>query len=71
MKLTTMPAVEERFDRFEVTVNGQPADVLAARVSAMPFNCGWPGHQRPLDQTEMSGFVLVQSNEPVEICAAV
>lgn len=71
MKLVSMPAAEERFGRFAVSVNGRPADVLAARVSAMPFNCGWPGHQRPLDQTEMAGFVLCQSNAPVEVCAAV
>ena len=71
MKLVSLPASEARFGRFTVTVNGLPADVAAARVSAMPFNCSWPGHQRPLDQTELAGFVLIQSDDPVEICAAV
>jgi len=71
MKIAALPAAEALCDRFTVTINGQPAPVSAARVSAMIFNCGWPGHQRPLDQTEIAGFVRCESNEPVEFCVEV
>lgn len=65
------PAAEARCARYSVTLNGQPVDVLAARVSAMPFNRPWPGHQRPLDQTEIAGFVCCESDGPLEVCVTV
>ena len=71
MKIAALPLTEALCERFTVTLNGQPAPVAAARVSAMIFNCGWPGHQRPLDQTEIAGFVRCESNGPVEVCATV
>lgn len=70
-RLISQPAEEARCARYKVAFNGQAADVLAARVSAMPFNWGWPGYQRPLDQTEIAGFVQVQSDGPVEVCVTV
>lgn len=39
-----------------VTFDGAPVKVEAMRVSAMPFNRYWPGHQRPLDQTKTAYF---------------
>ena len=71
MRIAELPAGEARFERFAVTMNGMEAPVSAARVSAMNFNCVWPGHQRPLDQTEIAGFVRCESNGPVEVCAAI
>ncbi|MBR2950988.1 MAG: hypothetical protein IKC46_14220 [Lachnospiraceae bacterium] len=71
MKIAALPKTEALCERFTVTLNGQPAPVAAARVSAMNYNWGWPGHQRPLDQTEIAGFVRCESNEPVEVCAVV
>ena len=56
MKIAPLPANEPRMDRFAVTLDGQPAPVSAARVSAVIYNTEWPGHQRPLDQTETAGF---------------
>lgn len=65
MKISPVPSAEKLCDRFSVSLNGESAPVSAARVSAMIFNCGWPGHQRPLDQTEICGFVRAESNESV------
>lgn len=42
---------------FAVKVDGHPIPVHQARVSAVPFNRVWPGHQRPIDQTELASFV--------------
>ena len=61
---------EALFDRVRVFVNGVQAAVQCCRVSAMPFNRFWPGHQRTLDQTELAGFVsmdMSESGEPAYI----
>lgn len=71
MKVVSMPETEARCERYTVTMGGEPADVLAARVSAVPFNCVWPGQQRPLDQTEIAGFVCCESDGPVNVCVTV
>ena len=47
---------------YEVQINGQPCAVRACRVSAMPFNRIWPGHQRPLDQTELASYISFESD---------
>lgn len=71
MKITSIPVTEELFDRFTVTMNGAAVPVSAARVSAEIYNTEWPGCQRPLDQTEMAGFVRCESDEPVNVCVTV
>ncbi|MBQ9544605.1 MAG: hypothetical protein IJV00_05720 [Clostridia bacterium] len=38
----------------------------SARVSAMPFNCRWPGHQRCLNQTETINFISLETDEALE-----
>ncbi len=50
---------------YTVRVNGEPVFLDHARVSAMPFNRRWPGHQRPLDQTELVNFLSLATDEPV------
>ena len=50
---------------FTVRVNGQPAELDTARVSAMPFNRRWPGHQRSKDQSELVSFISLSADEPV------
>ena len=67
MKIAPVPISEKMCERFSVTLNGECAPVSAARVSAMIFNCGWPGHQRSLDQTEIAGFVRAESNDCVKV----
>ncbi|MBR3927822.1 MAG: hypothetical protein IKJ65_02330 [Clostridia bacterium] len=37
----------------------------------MIFNRGWPGRQRPLDQTEIAGFVRMESNGEVFLTVTV
>ena len=50
---------------YRVWVNGTEAPLNAARVSSVPFNRRWPGHQRQLDQTEPADFLLMESTGPV------
>ena len=52
---------------FAVSVNGQAAPVRVARVSAVPFNCRWPGHQRPFSQSEPAWFVGFAMDEPAAL----
>lgn len=52
---------------YSVSVNGQPCEVRACRVSAMPFGRPWTGQQRPLEQTELASYVFFESDGPVEL----
>ena len=56
VKITNIPQEEMVSELYEIKLNGTPAKANFARVSAMPFNCTWPGHQRPLEQTEEAAF---------------
>ncbi len=56
IKLHNLPDNENKASLYSVTVNEQPIDCAFARVSAMPFNTPWPGHQRDLSQTEKAAF---------------
>ena len=42
-------SVEPACCDYRVTVNGKEVTTNTARVSAMPFNRRWPGHQRQID----------------------
>ncbi len=50
---------------YRVCINGREVTTNTARVSAVPFNRRWPGHQRPLDQTEAIQFVSLKADEPL------
>jgi polygalacturonase len=50
------PAGVESSPDFTLKVNGETVFVYQARVSAVPLNQVWPGHQRSLDQTEIASF---------------
>jgi hypothetical protein len=52
---------------YKAKVNGLDCEVYTARVSAMPFNRWWPGHQRPLDQTELAAIMSFQADEKVTL----
>jgi len=65
LKITNIPQGETISELYEIRLNGTPAKANFARVSAMPFNCNWPNHQRPLDQTEEAAFINFAMSEPV------
>ncbi len=67
LKIYPIPAPEIPSDEYAITVNGQKAEAYRARVSRIPFNCVWPGHQRPMSQSEISSFVYFDTDEAVEI----
>lgn len=62
-----VPAGEPVFEGYTVSVNGTPAALYTARVSAIPFNRSWPGYQRPLEQTEIAPVLSLDMTEPVRI----
>ena len=51
---------------YEVKINGAKAELNTARVSRVPFNRRWPGHQRGLEQTELINFLSLSFDEPVK-----
>lgn len=42
---------------YRVFVNDTATEVKTVRVSRFPYNRHWPGYQRSLEQTELTGFV--------------
>jgi len=69
VKLSQIPKGEiPSKDYYTVTINGETADIYQCRVSAIPFNTVWPGHQRPINQTEMASFVYFSMDEIDSVC---
>lgn len=62
-----MPIDEPKSADFQVKANGQEVPCMTARVSAMPFNRGWPGHERSIKQSELASFVVFDMDEAVEL----
>lgn len=63
LKIHSLPEGEKKSALFGVCVNGIPVVPEFARVSAMPFNTPWPGHQRDLAQTEEAAFISFEGDE--------
>lgn len=67
VRVPHFPDTEADNELYEVYVDGLPLQVLPARVSAIPFNIWWPGHQRPVDQTEKAGFVSFEADGEITV----
>ncbi len=55
--IPSIPESEPLSGDFLFTADGKTVPVRKVRVSAMPFNTWWPGHQRPENQTEWASYV--------------
>ncbi len=65
MAYKVYPVLENDFQDYSVKINGKEVPLDRARVSKVPFNRRWPGHQRPLDQTEEINFLSLSLSEPL------
>ena len=65
VKITHIPAGEQKGTDFQIKLDGIVAESYVARVSAMPFNRTWPGQQRPLEQTELASILSFTMDAPV------
>ena len=61
------PDDELLWSKAAIYVDGVITNLYPARVSAVPFNRFWPGHQRSLDQTEIAAFTSFEMDTPVQV----
>lgn len=55
---------QDRFTGFAaISINSMEAFPYKVRVSAIPFNIWWRGHQRPVEQTEYAAAISFESDE--------
>ena len=52
---------------YKVYVNGEEIPVYTCRISSYPFNTWWPGHQRPVNQSEIVSYVNLITDEEIRI----
>ncbi len=62
-----LPEGEEVYDGYHLHIDGQPVDVYKCRVAAKYLLAGWPGQQRPLEQTELAGFAYWGMKKSVKV----
>ena len=60
--LTKTALYEKHYD---IKINGISVQPDTARVSRVPYNRRWPGHQRDKSQTELVNFLSLSFDEPV------
>ncbi len=61
------PVGEEERKEYMLEVEGVKIPLHEARVSAIPFNRRWPGHQRPIEQSELIAFASFTIDGPVDV----
>lgn len=64
-KIYPVTQTENKCEDYSIKINGISVSPDTARVSAVPFNRRWPGHQRGLEQTELINFVSLEADEPL------
>ena len=52
---------------YKVFIGDKEVPVYTCRISKYPFNSWWPGHQRPINQTDVVSFVNLVCDEEVQI----
>ena len=62
-KIYPLTKTDLNYEGYEIKINGARVMPNTARVSAVPFNRRWPGHQRSIDQTELINFVSLETDE--------
>ena len=67
LKISKIPEGEAVSRLFTASIDGENAPVWAIKVSAYPYNYGWPGHQRPENQSEDSAYIAFESDKPVTV----
>ena len=65
INITNIPSKEDVSNHFDITLNGKKAEAMYTRVSAFPFNRDWPGHQRPINQSELASMLSFSADEEV------
>ncbi len=61
-KVYPVTETKETCNDYAVKINGKEVEVNTARVSKVPFNRRWPGHQRQLNQSEFINFVSLETD---------
>lgn len=67
IRIYNVNETDENYISYKVFINKKEVKLDCARVSAVPFNRRWPGHQRQLDQTEMINLLSFATDEEVLI----
>ncbi len=67
VKIPKFPKNETPSEEYRVKVNEKEINCYSARVSAFPFNQVWCGYQRPIEQTELTSFVVFSADEKVTL----
>lgn len=52
---------------YHVWAGDEEIPVYTCRISRYPFNTPWPGHQRPLDQSELCSYINLVGDEEVTL----
>lgn len=64
-KVYPVTETELKYDGYRIKINGEEVTPNVARVSAVPFNRRWPGHQRDVSQSELINFLSLETDEPL------
>lgn len=67
LHIPAMPEAETVSPDFTAKANGLNLPIRYIRVTAIPFNTWWPGHQRPKDQTEFASYTNFSLDGKAEI----